>query len=164
LRLSPDNKTALAELGISLTRSGQFREAIPVLPDVKFMAPQLPVLYKYLGGSLVHAGGDFDEAIRYLNLFLKTKPDDAETHYQLGVGLRGVYKPDDALVEFREAARLEPDDSLYSASAEIKDSKEGASEAAKPDAVQPDDGYLAENLYTRRFLASPINFQKAAMF
>jgi TonB family protein len=160
LRLFPGNKTVLAELGISLTRSGQYREAIPVLRDVKYMAPQLPVLYKYLGGSLVHAGGDFDEAIRYLNLLLTTKPDDAETHYLLGVALSGVYKPEDALVEFREAARLEPGSSLYSASAGLKDSKEGASENSKPDAAQPEDGYLAENTYTNRFLCFSYQFPK----
>lgn len=87
LRIYPGYKAARAELGISLARSGQYKDTIPVLRDAKFMAPQLAVIYKLLGGSLVHAGGDFDEAIQYLNLFLKTKPNDAEAHYLLGVAL-----------------------------------------------------------------------------
>ena len=160
LRIFPGHKFARIELGISLARSGQYKEAIPVLRDVLPMAPQLPLIYKDLGGSLVHAGGDFDEAVRYLNLYLQTKPEDAEAHYFLGVALRGMYKPDDALVEFREAVRLEPGNPLYSASAEIKDSKESASKASKPDAVQPDDGYLAENTYINRFFGFSYQFPK----
>lgn len=160
LRLSPGDKTARIELGISLARSGLYKEAIPVLRDVKFMAPQLPVIYKHLGGSLVHAGGDFDEAVRYLNLYLKTKPEDAEAHYLLGVALRGMYEPDEALVEFREAARLEPDNSLYASSVGSKDSKDTAAEAASPGAARPDDGYLAENSYTNRFFGFSYQYPK----
>ncbi len=160
LRLSPGDKTARIELGVGLARSGQYKEAIPVLRGVLPMAPQLPVIYKHLGGSLVHAGGDFDEAARYLDLFLKTKPDDAEAHYFLGVALRGMYKTDDALIEFREAARLEPDNPLYSASAELKDSKESASKASRPDATRPDDGYLAESTYINRFFGFSYQFPK----
>jgi len=160
LRIFPGHKAARIELGISLARSGQYKEAIPVLRDVKFMAPQLPLIYKDLGGSLVHAGGDFDEAIQYLNLFLKTNPDDAEAHYLLGVALRGTYRPDDALVQFREAARLEPSNSLYSSSVAPRDSKETASESSKPDAAQPDNGYFAENLYTNTFFGFSYKFPK----
>jgi TonB family protein len=160
LRLSPGDKTARIELGISLARSGQYKEAIPVLRSVKFMAPQLPVIYKHLGGSLVHAGGDFDEAIQYLNLFLKTKPDDAEAHYFLGVALRGVYKPDDALAEFREAARLEPNNSLYAVNAVSKDAKETTSDTSKPDAAQPDDGFASDNVYTNTFFGFSYQFPR----
>jgi TonB family protein len=158
LRLSPGDKTARIEFGISLARSGQYKEAIPVLRGVKFMAPQLPVIYKHLGGSLVHAGGDFDEAIQYLNLFLKTKPDDAEAHYFLGVALRGVYKPDDALAEFREAARLEPTNSLYAVNAVPKDSKVTTSDTSRPDAARPDDGFVSENIYTNSFFGFSYQF------
>jgi TonB family protein len=160
LRIFPGHKSARIELGISLARSGQYKEAIPVLRDVKSMAPQLPLIYKDLGGSLVHAGGDFDEAIQYLDLFLKTNPDDAEAHYFLGVALRGVYKPDDALAEFREAARLAPGNSLYTSSAASKDSKETASEGSKPDAAQPDDGFTSENLYTNTFFGFSYRFPR----
>jgi TonB family protein len=160
LRIYPGYKAARAELGISLARSGQYKEAIPVLRDAKFMAPQLPVIYKLLGGSLVHAGGDFDEAIQYLNLFLKTKPDDAEAHYLLGVAWRGVYRPNDALAEFREAARLEPNNSIYSSSLARKDSIEPTPEAAEPEGAQPEDGYFAENLYTNRFFGFSYQFPK----
>jgi TonB family protein len=160
LRIFPAHKFARIELGISLARSGQYKEAIPVLRDVMPMAPQLPVIYKHLAGSLVHAGGDFDEAIRYLNLFLKTKPDDAEAHYLLGVALRGVYKPDDALAEFREAARLEPNNSLYAVNAVSKDSKETTSDTSKPDAARPDDGFASDNVYTNTFFGFSYQFPR----
>jgi TonB family protein len=160
LRIFPGHKAARIELGMSLARSGQYKEAIPVLRDVLPMAPQLPVIYKHLAGSLVHAGGDFDEAIQELHLYLKTKPDDAEAHYFLGVALRGVYKPDAALAEFREAARLEPNNSLYTVNAVSKDSKETTSDTSKPDAAQPDDGYVSENVYTNTFFGFSYQFPR----
>ena len=160
LRLSPGDKAALAELGISLARGGQYKEAIPMLRGVRFMAPQLAVIYKLLAGSLVHAGGDFDEAIQDLNLFLKTKPDDAEAHYLLGVALRGTYQPDDALVQFREAARLEPNNSVYAVNVVPQDSTEKTDEISKFDAEQPDDGFLSENVYTNRFFGFSYRFPK----
>jgi TonB family protein len=164
LRIFPGHKAARIELGISLARSGQYKEAIPVLRDVKFMAPQLPLIYKHLGGSLVHAGGDFDEAIQYLNLFLKTNPDDAEAHYFLGVALRGVYKPDAALAEFREAARLEPNNSLYAVNAVSKDSQETTSDTSKPDAARPDNGYVSENVYRNTFFGFSYQFPRGWTF
>ncbi|HWO35410.1 MAG TPA: TonB family protein [Candidatus Acidoferrum sp.] len=160
LRIFPAHKFARIELGISLARSGQYKEAIPVLRDVMTMAPQLPVIYKHLAGSLVHADGDFDEAIRYLNLFLKTKPDDAEAHYLLGVALRGVYKPDDALAEFREAARLEPKNSLYAVNVVSKDSKETTSDTSRPDAAKPEDSFVSENVYTNAFFGFTYQFPR----
>ena len=160
LRLAPGEKAALAELGIALARTGQYKEAIPVLRDVRNMAPQLPVIYKLLAGSLVHAGGDFDEAIQDLNLFLKTKPDDAEAHYLLGVALRGIYQPDAALVQFREAARLEPNNSVYTVNVTSQDSEGKTYEISKSDAEQPDDGFLSENVYTNRFFGFSYQFPK----
>jgi TonB family protein len=160
LRISPGDKAARVELGISLARSGQYKEAIPVLRDVKFMAPQLPVIYKHLAGSLVHAGGDFDEAIQYLNLFLKSKPDDAEAHYLLGVALRGAYKPDEALAEFREAARLAPSNPVYSVILDPMDAKDKAPDASNPHAARPDDGFVSVNLYTNRFFGFSYEFPK----
>ena len=160
LRIFPGHKVARIELGISLARSGQYKAAIPVLRDVLPVAPQLPVIYKQLAGSLVHAGGDFDEAIQELNLFLKANPDDAEAHYLLGVALRGAYRPDDALAQFREAARLEPNNSLYAVNAVSKDSNQTNSDASKPDAPQPDDGYVSENVYRNTFFGFSYQFPR----
>jgi tetratricopeptide (TPR) repeat protein len=160
LRIFPGHKVARIELGISLARSGQYEEAIPVLRDVLPLAPQLPVIYKQLAGSLVHAGGDFDEAIQELNLFLKANPDAAEAHYLLGVARRGAYRPEDALAQFREAARLEPNNSLYRVNAVSKDSNETNSDASKPDAPQPDDGYLSENVYRNTFFGFSYQFPR----
>jgi TonB family protein len=160
LRISPGDRAARAELGISLARSGEYKRAIPVLRDVKFMAPQLPVIYKLLGGSLVHAGGDFDEAIQYLNLFLRTNPEDAEAHYLLGVALKGTYRPDEALVQFREAARLEPNNSVYAVNVVPADSREKIPDAPKSDTEQPDDGFLSQNVYTNRFFGFSFEFAR----
>jgi TonB family protein len=152
LRIFPGDKPALADLGISLARSGQYKEAIPILKESLPFAAGLPIIHKLLGASLMHAG-DFDAAIEELTVFLKTKPDDAETHYFLGVALRGNGKPDEAAAQFREAARIEPGNSFYSAIASSDDSKGSTTALPKPTGPQPEDCFFSDNVYTNTFFA-----------
>ncbi len=159
LRIFPSHKLALAELGISLARSGQFKDAIPVLEEAIPLAPELPMIHKLLGLSLVHAG-DSDAAIEELNLFLKTSPNDAQAHYFLGVALRDKGKRDEALAEFREAARIEPSNPLYSVVVDPAGSKETANAATKPVGPQPDDGFFSDNIYTNTFFGFSYEFPK----
>jgi TonB family protein len=159
LRIFPDHKGATFELGASLARSGQYKEAVPVLRDTISWATQLPVIYKFLGSSLLQTG-NFDEAIEELNLFLNKNPNDAEAHYFLGVALREKGKPDDALVQFREAAHLEPTNAVYSAVANPTNPAEPANAAAKPAGPQPDDCFLAGNVYTNTFFGFSYEFPK----
>jgi len=151
LRIFPGDKTALADLGISLARSGQYKEAIPVLKESLPFAMGLPIIHKLLGASLMHTG-DFDAAIEELTVFLKTMPNDAETHYFLGVALRGKGKPDEAAAQFHEAARIDPDNSFYSAIA--SDDLNGTANAPpKPTGPQPEDCFFSDNVYTNTFFA-----------
>jgi TonB family protein len=150
LRIFPSHKTALVELGMTLARSGQYKEAIPVLRQALQYAPEVPVIYKHLGGCLVHTG-NFDEAIEELNLFLKTNPNDAEAHYFLGVALRGKGEKDGALVQFREAARLDPTNHIYSVDIEPDDAKQTEPAERNPAEPRPDDGFISDNVYTNTF-------------
>jgi TonB family protein len=159
LRIFPGHKGAIFELGASLARSGQYKEAIPVLRDSNVWSTQLPVIHKFLGSSLLHTG-NFDEAIEELNLFLNKNPNDAEAHYFLGVALREKGKPDDALVQFLEAARLEPNNPVYLVAAELASSDEPANTAAKPVGPQPDDCFFSDNLYTNTFFGFSYEFPK----
>jgi len=159
LRIFPGDMTATAELGISLTRTAQYKEAIPILKQALPATGQLPVINKVLGVSLVHTA-DFDGAIERLNLFLKTNPNDAESHYFLGVALRGKEKPEEALAQFREAARIEPSNPLYSAVVGTANSKESANTYAAPAGPRPDDCFLSGNVYTNTFFGFSYEFPK----
>ena len=159
LRIFPGHKMATVELGFGLARSGQYKAAIPVLREVISFAPQMPVIYKHLGASLAHTG-NFDEAVEELTLFLKTNPNDAEAHYLLGVALRGKGKADDALAQFREAARLEPGNPIYSVNVDSTNAKETASSASDSTGPRPDDGFISENVYTNTFFNFSYKFPR----
>lgn len=160
LRIFPGHKTALLGLGMSLARSGQYKEAIPVLRQALQYAPEMPVIYKHLGGSLVHAG-NYEEAIEELTLFLKTNPNDAESHYLLAVALRGKGQKEDALVQFREAARLDPTNPFYSVNVEPSNSKEPEPADTNPAEPRPDDGFISGNVYTNTFFNFSYRFPKS---
>jgi TonB family protein len=149
LRIFPNNKSALADLGISLARSGQYKEAIPVLKEALPLAPELPFIHKLLGVSLTHAA-DFDGAVDQLTLFLNTSSNDAEAHYFLGVALRGKGRSDEAVAQFREAARIEPGNSLYLAIVS-EDSKGTTNAPPKPTGPQPEDCFFSDSVYTNTF-------------
>jgi TonB family protein len=159
LRIFPSHKFAHAELGISLARSGQFKEAIPILQEAIPLEPELPMIHKLLGVSLVHTSNS-DAAIEELTLYLKTNPNDAQAHYFLGVGLRDKGKSDEALAEFREAARIDPSNPLYSAVVSPADSKETANPASKPGEPKPDDCFFSDNVYTNTFFGFSYEFPK----
>jgi TonB family protein len=159
LRIFPGHQAALVALGFSLGRIGQYKEAIPVLRDAIPWATGVPVIHKHLGGDLLHTV-NFDESIEELNLFLKTNSNDAEAHYLLGIALREKDKLDDALVQFREAARLEPNNSVYLVAAEHASSSEPANATAKPAGPQPDDCFFSDNVYTNTFFGFSYEFPK----
>ena len=158
LRIFPGHSLALIELGISLARSANYKEAVPVLRESLPHAPQLPVIYKHLGGSLVHTG-EFDEAIVDLGLYLKINPQDAEAHYFLGAALRAKGRSD-ALVEFREAERIDPSNPIYSVALDPADS--GGTQPAEHDSAspRPDDGFFSENVYTNTFFGFSYEYPK----
>jgi len=53
--------------------------------------------------------GRLPEAIEHLQQALRIKPDFAEAHYQLGVGLEQVGRVQEALGHYEEAVRIKPD-------------------------------------------------------
>jgi TonB family protein len=162
LRIYPNEKTALVTLGLTLARSGQYKEAIPILEQALSRTPELPLIRKHLGAALVRTG-DFDAAIEQLTLFLNTNQSDAEAHYFLGVALREKGKPNEALVQFREAARIEPNSPLYSAVADRADSKETPNATSKPGEPKPDDCFFSDNVYTNTFFGFSYQFPKGWM-
>jgi TonB family protein len=162
LQIFPNHKVALIELGFSLARSGQYKDAIPILEEALTRTPELPLIRKHLGSSLVHTG-DFDAAIDQLTVFLNTSQNDAEAHYFLGVALRAKGKSDEALAQFRDAARIEPNNPLYSAVVDRADSKETPNVTSNAGEPKPDDCFFSDNLYTNTFFGFSYEFPKGWM-
>jgi Flp pilus assembly protein TadD len=155
LRIFPKHKAAAVQLGFSLTRTRQFNEAIPVLREAISRTPEMPLLHKHLGLSLFQTG-DTDGAIEELTIFLKVSPDDAEAHYDLGAAFRSKGRQSEAQAQFREAARLEPNNPLYAAAAE----PEGPQQAAPSPGASPDTGSVSGNVYTNHFFGFSFEFPK----
>jgi TonB family protein len=157
VRIFPENQMGLMALGFSLSRTAQYKEAVPILRGVT-SPTLLPAIHKFLGISLLHTG-ELDAAVDQLNLFLKTNPNDAETHYFLGACLRAQGKKDEALAQFREAARINPSP-LYAATVDFEGSKGVATEDSRPAGPQPDDSFISANTYTNTFFGFSYEFPK----
>jgi TonB family protein len=154
LQLCPNHKAALVELGMALTRDRQYKDAVPVLHEAISRTPEMPLLHKHLGLSLFNTG-DIEGAISEDMLYLKNSPNDAEAHYNLGIAFRAQGRKDDALAQFREAARLEPSSALYSAVVDPSAANNGPQSA---NGQSPDDGSVSRNTYTNRFFGFSLEF------
>jgi TonB family protein len=159
LRIDPEHTSALVILGASLARSGQYAEAIPVLRKAALLPPNLPVIHKHLGGCLVHTH-DFDRAITELTTFLKTNPNDAESHYLLGVAFREKGNLSDAAIQFREANRIDPANLLYSAVADRTEPAETSTDGTKSTGPTPEDGVVSGSNYTNTFFGFSYEFPR----
>ena len=136
LRIYPEHKAALVMLSMALTRDGQYKEAIPVLHEAISRAPGVPTIHKDLGVCFVHTG-DLLQAVQELTGYLNQNADDADAHYYLGVTLRAQGRHDDAILQFREAVRLAPDDLISAAAANDDVPVVGAN---PPTGSRPDEG------------------------
>jgi Flp pilus assembly protein TadD len=154
LRIFPDHKGAVVELGMALTRDQQYQEAVPKLRDAISRMPTMTLLHKPLGLSLFNTG-DIEGAINEYQLYLQEFPNDAEAHYGLGAAFRSQGHKDDAQAQFREAARLEPSNPLFSS---VADPSLAAKGPPRADGEQPDDGSIEGNTYTNRFFQFSIRF------
>lgn len=50
----------------------------------------------------------FDEAVQYIQRALKTMPDDAQAHANLGLALNALDRPEEAAAQFHESLKLNP--------------------------------------------------------
>jgi tetratricopeptide (TPR) repeat protein len=154
LRLYPRHKAALIMLSMALTRDGKFEEAIPVLREAISHTPEFPAIHKDLGVCLVHTGKNAG-AVAELTGYLANNSDDADAHYYLGVALRAQGLHDDAILQFREAVRLAPEDPLAAAAANDDAPSPASDSSSSP---QADDGSVSGNIYTNRFFGFSIEF------
>ncbi len=104
-RADPSNHQQLASL---LDRQGRNEEAIRVARDGLGVAAFSPELRYALGSGLV-IGGQPVEGIAQLRLAGALKPTWAEPRVLLGATLAKQGRLDEAIAEYTEALRLEPD-------------------------------------------------------
>ena len=154
LRIYPKHKAALVMLSLALTRDGQYEEAIPILREAISRTPEVPTLHAALGNCLTHTG-ELAEAAQELTAYLSRNSDDGEAHYYLGVVLRAQGHHDEAMLQFREAVRLAPDNPLAAAAA--TDDAIGSDPKPGP-GPDPGDGSVSGNAYTNHFFGFTIDF------
>src|SRR5205807_874129 len=146
LRIAPDDHSALFTLALSLAHEHRYKEAIPVLKNAMAMLPNVPELKKLMGISLIETG-EVAAGIDQLSLYVKAVPENAESHYYLGVAFRLKGSPDDAHAQFAEALRLEPNNFQYEAAAHPEATSFANDAVPGP---KPEDGSVLENVYTNK--------------
>jgi spermidine synthase len=92
--------TALREQGRLNEAMEQYRAALEIQDD--------PVAHNCLG-KILASQGHLDEAIVHYQVVLKTVPDSAKVHFNLGTAYFQQGKTGKALAEWREVIRLDPD-------------------------------------------------------
>jgi tetratricopeptide (TPR) repeat protein len=107
LSLQPANARALAHLGLALASKGQTAAAIDALRRALELSPEYDDARRDLIGMLL---GErmYAEAEKQSRALLARWPGDAEAHNRLGVALASVGRTEEAVAEFREAVRLNP--------------------------------------------------------
>jgi len=155
LRIFPPHTVAQADLANSLWADGKYSEAIPELRVAIVRLPDSQILRNHLGACLLHTG-DLDGAIEELTGYLIQFPNDAAAHYNLGAALRAKGNQEDALLHFREAARIAPDNQIYAAAAN-EDKPAGDDEVP---ATRPDDTSISKSVYTNKSIGFSLRFPK----
>jgi len=108
LRVTDMNSRVHHNLGVALTNTGKFNEAVYHFAYAMRLEPEYAGPYGYMGIAL-SMQGKTDEAMVYYREALRIKPDDEITQNNLGVALSGKGKFDEAIVHFQQALRIRPD-------------------------------------------------------
>ncbi len=56
--------------------------------------------------------GRYEAALEQMRIVEQTRPDEASTHYRIGLCLAHLGKPDEALTRLEQAAELAPDNEV----------------------------------------------------
>jgi len=108
LELDPSNQSARRELAMVLMESGKNEEAADMLLDALRMDPRDPKALVILGNHYARQEGQRDVAISLIRRACEVAPDDAVAHNSLGALLLEFDQPQEAVVGFNEALRLDP--------------------------------------------------------
>ena len=104
---SPQDASALNNLGLALTETGKAKEAIPDFRQALALRGDDAVFHEDLGVALIQTS-DFAGAIRELEVAEHLDPKNPELHYDLGLAYKLQDRMDDAVRELQAAAALDP--------------------------------------------------------
>ena len=108
LRKNPDAWLAHHNLGMMLTESGQYAEALPHIQRTLELRPDYAEAMNNLGNTLTHLGRAH-EAIAPLERAIQLKPRFGLAHNTLGVAFMNLGRADEGRAQFEAAVRLQPD-------------------------------------------------------
>lgn len=108
VRLDPRDPVAHCDLGVALSRQGRFKEAITHLSKALEIDPGLDVARCNLEALSREAQKREPVAAGGFEL-LEAKREHAMTYYNAGIALDERHKTDEAIREYREAIRINPD-------------------------------------------------------
>lgn len=111
LERSPEFADAHLNLANALEAAGRFREAVAALRRAAVLAPASGSVLERLGRLLGTRGGpdSWRQAVAVLGRALRLDPGLTEARYQLGLALRQSERVDEAIAEYREVLRRQPD-------------------------------------------------------
>jgi len=96
-------------LGSALLGIGRRAEALEAFRMAVSLEPEHPLMWRNLARAQQESG-DTPAAIGTLLALLQRHPGDAPAHFALGLALRALSRPREALVAFDRALALEPND------------------------------------------------------
>jgi tetratricopeptide (TPR) repeat protein len=114
MNLNPGRVDAYAVLAAIHADRGEWSELDLTLAAARREVPDDPVPHYRAAERLVAAGRDPIRAERYLRLYLSQEPEGnqpsaSEARWKLGLALRAQGRAADALAEFKESVRLDPE-------------------------------------------------------
>jgi tetratricopeptide (TPR) repeat protein len=110
--INPNSSVAQYFLALSLNCLGQYHDAELHAKEAIRLGPPSSSYYFALG--LIYATSDqYEQALKPLQQSIKMKADFGDSHYWLGrVYVDGFKQYDKAILEFREAVRLDPSNAI----------------------------------------------------
>ena len=104
---NPDNARIANNLGVALTRTGKYDEAVPQFQKALELNPQYDLVHVNLGRALIGAG-QTDAAVAEYKKAMQFYPDSADLHNSLGSALEQQGRVDDAITQFKAAIQIDP--------------------------------------------------------
>jgi adenylate cyclase len=107
LAINPNSLKGRLRYSDLLLQSRDFRSALSQLERLMIIDPLSPLIYKRIG-RLFYMSGEYENAIAFLNDALELEPGSFETLALRGAVHTEMFKFDDALEDFEESFRIEP--------------------------------------------------------
>lgn len=104
---NPDNARIFNNLGVALTRTEKYDDAILQFQKALDLNPQYNLVHVNLGRALIGAGRT-DAGIAEYEQALQDYPDSADLHSSLGGALQQQGRLNDAIQQFNEAIHINP--------------------------------------------------------